>query len=1351
MTAGICPKCGARLASAALGGLCPKCVAGAAFSLPAPARPANAGGAADPHRVRYFGDYEIIEEIARGGMGVVYAARQVSLNRIVALKMILSGSLASKADVQRFRAEAEAAANLRHPNIVAIYEIGEHEGRHYFSMEFIEGKNLAELARGLPLPPQRAAGYLQTTAEAVHYAHAQGTLHRDLKPSNVLIDERDQPHVTDFGLATRLDGGSELTASGQVLGTPSFMPPEQVAGRREALGPASDVYSLGAILYHLLTGRPPFAAGTMEETLRQVMELEPAAPRLLNASTPSDLETICLKCLAKEPQRRYGTARELADDLGRFRRGEPIHAHPTGAAEKAWRWCRRHPAVATLTLTVAALLLVVAFTSTWAALRIGSARNAERGQRQLAEERLDLIALQRAEAWFATDQTTRALAGLGHLLRSHPTNRLAATRLMFALAQQDIPVPLGEPLLHDAAVNVAQFSPDGRRVVTLAANGARVWDAETGRALTPPLRHQTNLLQARFSPDGERLLVFATNSVQVWTVTSARSLLAQRATGPILNARFSPDGRRLVIVDAGPTDGGVRVWNLDNGQPVTERLTQQMHVLDADFSPDGQRLVTAGYDYRSWVWDLRAALPPPNRIAHGSFVNSAQFSADGEAIVTACEDGTARAWDPGSGTPLTGPLQHLGPVRGAVFSPDGQHLASRELGMNVWLWRVWNEPPLAGLLRHSAPVAFMEFSPEGLRLLTIADDQSVRVWNTRQAELLGEVLWFEDRVLAAQFAADAVRVIVAAGSTQARILEAHPGRRAAEPLRLVTSNGVAHFSADGRSVIAANTTGTTERWEATSGRRLPETAIPSPPSAATASLRYSLAFADGGKSVRLIDQSTGQPISGAMRHATDITHAEFSPDARRLLTVCRLEKGRSVIRIWDLPAVPEPWPSRLADLAESLAGRRLNPKGEFEVVPASEWLALQRQPSQVWGSNHSAELIRSFMADRSNRVALDSWPRSLADDVRVRLEANDLGGLEEAVRWSPTNAPALAALARKLLTVPASTMPRHWNEADWFSRLALASAPQSPEVQVVGRDVAGCPADLPLRSGNGAGGVIAGKLYVRTPGDGYSGEARGFLHVYDPVRNSWRSLAPSPGAPRSLAAGVMADRLYVVGGERGRPNQLEVYDPTANLWTMKAPPPTRRSAMAGAVLNGKLYVIGGLHETGPLPLATVESYDPASDAWTTEAPMPTARMTLGAAALGETLYAVGGNISADEFIATVEAFTPGAGWTTKAPLPGVRGNIFIAAFEGRLYVAGGNTLKGDEKTLFVYDPAANSWSSLASLPAGRYAGSAAQFLHGKLLIVGGWTARPGLPHADLMIYDPAANRWNAPPESLLRR
>jgi hypothetical protein len=403
-----CPQCGGALPAEGFEGLCPRCVALCLDEFESRAGPGNgeapepaprggeprpsgapsataAGGSAAPatsinpsiHQSTFAAtadaglaapgtplgqripDYELLEEIGRGGMGVVYRARQLSLNRIVAVKTILSGPVASAQAVQRFRSEAEALARLKHPNIVAIYDIFEWESHHFFSMEYVPGKNLAELAQAQPLPPALAARYARKIAFAIQFAHENGLLHRDLKPSNILIDAFDEPRVTDFGLAKRLNAEADLSYTGQLVGSPQYFAPEQLSCKKGDIGPRTDIYSIGAVLYHLLAGRPPFNAASLEEVLLEVIDTEPPAPRSLVPGIPRDLETICLKCLEKEPARRYASARAVAEDLAHFMASEPIEARPVRAAERAWRWCGRQKALAGA--WAALLLLLVAF------------------------------------------------------------------------------------------------------------------------------------------------------------------------------------------------------------------------------------------------------------------------------------------------------------------------------------------------------------------------------------------------------------------------------------------------------------------------------------------------------------------------------------------------------------------------------------------------------------------------------------------------------------------------------------------------------------------------------------------------------------------------------------------------------------------------------------------------------------------------------------------------------------------------------------------------------------------------------------------------------------------------------
>src|SRR6266446_6430389 len=376
----ICRNCGAKIFSDAPEGLCTGCVLEAAIGGAgdssavasakaddrdsakkdnANAAPGKEKTARAANMLGQLGDYELLDEIGRGGQGVVYRARQKSLNRIVALKVISLGQWSGSPHLRRFRRDAEAAASLEHPQIVPIYEIGERDGSCYFSMKFVEGGQLDEVLKRERMSPRRAAELLVKIARTVQFAHEHGILHRDIKPGNILLDREGEPHLTDFGLARLLEQESTITHSSDVLGTPSYMSPEQAGGRTKELTAATDVYSLGAVFYQMLTGEPPFAGGTTYETIRLVLETEPRNPRTRSPKLDIDVATICLKCLEKNQANRYPTAKALAEDLERWLRHEPIQARRTGIFSRAGKWVRRNPAVTTLAAVIVALALVV--------------------------------------------------------------------------------------------------------------------------------------------------------------------------------------------------------------------------------------------------------------------------------------------------------------------------------------------------------------------------------------------------------------------------------------------------------------------------------------------------------------------------------------------------------------------------------------------------------------------------------------------------------------------------------------------------------------------------------------------------------------------------------------------------------------------------------------------------------------------------------------------------------------------------------------------------------------------------------------------------------------------------------
>jgi WD40 repeat protein len=693
-----------------------------------------------------FGDYELLEKVAEGGMGVVYRARQLSLNRIVAVKMIQPGRVGSPEMVLRFRAEAEAAASLHHPSIVPIHETGECEGQHYFSMDYIEGKNLAEAVREGPLPSARAAQLVEKIAAAVHYAHQHKILHRDLKPSNVILDEGGEPHVTDFGLARRLGGDSTLTLTGQVFGSPQFMPPEQASGRRGAVGVQSDVYGLGAVFYHLLTARPPFVGETMETTLAQVLEQEPVAPRLLNASIPRDLETICLKCLEKEPSRRYASAQLLADEIGRFLRGEPILARPVSRPEKVWRWCRRKPALATA-LGAVVLVAAVGFAGILTQWRRAEEqqRNAEsnelfaRQNAYAADMNLAQRALEANDVRLAVSLLDKYRPGGKAENRKEKAEvdlRGWEWRYLWQLCQPDESVRLQT---NCGSIGAVAISQDGSVMAAqTGANKIALWDLTTKRQRTE-LPASPSVERLWLSPTGNLLAVSTRNArgestVEVWDVTARKIRSTLNLESSVRSLAFSPDGRLLATFD---TKGNIAVVEWASNHTVTNLLVRFPRHGGAgvvDFSPDGSQ-VAIGEDYGRMSllnWRTGTMMTMTNVTQGGEAVTALAFSKT-TGLVAVGFGSIIRFWDADSGQPRGQITSQTGSVGALAFTSDGQLLASASSDRTIRVWRVTDQTELRCWRGHEGEGLTLAFLPDGKTLVSGCKASTACYWDVTAA------------------------------------------------------------------------------------------------------------------------------------------------------------------------------------------------------------------------------------------------------------------------------------------------------------------------------------------------------------------------------------------------------------------------------------------------------------------------------------------------------------------------------------------------------------------------------------------------------------------------------------------
>jgi len=937
--------------------------------------------------------YELFGEIGRGGMGVVYKARHVALDRLVALKMILAGIHAGPKDLARFRQEAAAVARLHHPNIVQVFDIGDVDGRPYIALEYVEQGSLAQILKGDPQPLQAILRLMETLARTMAYAHQCGIIHRDLKPANILLGAKEkgwgekensgslllgssfEPKITDFGLAKRLDAEGAGSHSDEVLGTPSYMAPEQAGAKAREIGPATDVYALGAILYEMLTGRPPFKGANSLDTLVQVLHKEPVPPRRLRPKLPRDVETICLKCLEKDPARRYASASALADDLRRCRRGDPIEARSVGVLERGWKWARQRPMTAALVAGIFLVTLLGLAGVSWQWRVAVRERNEAESQRQQARNALYFSRIAQSQLHWRVSDISAALRNLEECIPipgDYRDRRGWEWYYLNSLYRSEL-FALGHS--RSGSEGSASYDPAGGKIASVVSFGAET--------------------------EGEG------SELRLWEDVGGNLISNHILRAPFHRIAYRPSGKHVVL---GSTDGRIMVWDTATKQEVWQASLTDCRIASLAFSPDGKTVATAaiacnpGKGGSIILWDAESGKRKQLVRTDGGGFHCVGFHPTLPLLASGGEDNTVRIWNINSGKEERSLHGHKSAVYGVAFSPDGKRLVSAGNNGNLKIWTleqakgkdtrqaegVGDEFPYGtimpqNLTGRTGAILGLAFSPDSRSFAYCGTDKTVRVWDMETGT---GILTFRGHlgvIESVQFSPDGRRLVSCSpsrGEVKVWDLTRHPDfstlvRTAGNPDQPGRDLVDMAFHEDGQHLVSVTVSGELQSWDAISGvlhshHSLSISAEPFEIGGVLAAFRpdgrhLAARCRENRRLVRIWDVDSGKELRSCPGHRLPVFCLFYSLDGRYLATCACDEKpsGKPFeIKIWD------------ATTGEQLA--EISGAGQIFTVffsPDSRWLAVGNDNLlRVFDWAAKQEVIAPLVSHKSKVTAIAFHP-----------------------------------------------------------------------------------------------------------------------------------------------------------------------------------------------------------------------------------------------------------------------------------------------------------------------------------------------------------------------------------------